>query len=490
MILVSEKERHTIPRWNSLKMAGKLGELSPTQTGHTNLLLSQDTVLSSLLMDWKTERNLPLAVEIISTANLAHSKEDISDVILYAQKAIANISDVPSLLKDLIYDVEDNAVYPTDSHQICISKIKESLIKYPRNPLLWSELSREYITLGQQEQGRKAIHVAYGLAPNNRTILRAIARFYNHLGDPETALSFLRKSPLLKNDPWILSSEIAISNSIGKTSKSIKYGQNMLVDTANNPLSISELASELATMDFFAGKSKFGKRKLEIAIGQPFENAVAQIVWINKNMYNVESIIERIPQNVDCNYEAGTQWFFNAQDWHKAQRLSGLWQEYQPFSSKPALISSFISTDFLLDYQKAKETLLSGLKSNPHNKNLMNNYIYALTLNGDLDEAQQWYLRAKSAVTDENYIPLIATGGLLFYRLGNVQQGKEYYQKAINIAQKGDNQDLLFRAILCFAREEKRAGNSITELLAQIQNSKYTALREQYDIIIKNFGLN
>lgn len=486
-----EKERHTIPRWNSINMAEKLGELSPIKTKHNNTNRVSESSLDLLLNNWKSERNLTLAIEIISTTRLTNSKKNIDEIIDFAEKAVSELNDTPKLLVDFLNHNEGINYYNTDTHQVSINKIKKALVNYPHNPLMWNELSREYVISGQNDKARKALQIAYGLAPENRTILRSIARFYTHIGDLEKALYFLRKCSIVKTDPWILSAEISITNMLGKASRNIKTARTIIEDDNYSPFSISELASELGTMDFFAGKSKLGKKMIKLAATKPFENAFAQMVWINRNVYSIENIIETIPVRIECNYEAQTRLYMQSQQWETAQTFAGLWQEYQPFSQDPAIISSFISSDFLLDYEKAKQSLKCGLKSNPNNVDLLNNYIYALILNGELIEAKKIYQQASNLDSGKKSVSLIATGGMLDYRLGKPQLGKTKYLEVIDILKKakGNDKDTYFRALLCFAREEKLQGNSISNLLSEIEDSKYSQLREQYNLIISNYNL-
>lgn len=481
----ASQNRHTLPRWNRIKIAVELGEFDSARKPSHPTYATQDN-LPDLLEQWKTEKNLPLAIEIISAYKFSQHDEDISSILEYAKTATSTISDVPPLLKEFLFDPERDTTI-ADSHQKNIERIKKSLTNYPRNPLLWSELSREYTIMGQREKSDKAIRVAFNIAPENRTILRAIAQFYAHFGDFEQALFFLRNSPLVKVDPWVLSSEIALSNEVGRTSKHIKIGQKMILDENFHPLALSELSSELGTMDFVSGNSKQGKRKFELATIAPYENAVAQIIWVNKNAYNVDSIIKNIPPT-SCNFEAQARWFFYNGKWKDACDLAGMWQEYQPFSREPAMISSFIAADFLMDYQSAEVSLKCGLKSNPSDLGLLNNYIYVLTLSGKLDEASNTLERVNK-LCPENNITLTATEGLFLYRRGDPEAGRAKYLSALEMARKEKDLDLYYRALLCFAREEKRVGHPISGLVQQIEDKKYSLYRKQYDTIIDNFRL-
>ena len=482
------QERHTLPRWNSLANAKKIGELSPVKVSSGTLHIPEEYDLDNLLQQWNEEKNLPLAVEIISAAMLSSRQDDISAVEDFARSAVTNLSDDNPLLAEFLLDTISTPSYLVNEHHVRVERLKKALIEYPQNSLLWSELSREYTILGQEKKSARAIHIAHSLAPENRLILRSLARFYSHSGDPEKAIFYLQRSPILKEDPWVLSSEIALCNETGRTSKNIKLGQRMLANTNFQPLALSELASELGTMDFFSGNSKQGKRKFEIATRNPHENAVAQITWVHKNAHDVSSIISAIPETA-FNFEAETRRLFYAQDWNNSLHYAGLWQEYQPFSREPAMHASFIATEFLMDYKKAEEMIDYGLTSNPNDAGLLNNYIYLLILSGNLTRAESELARADKLAPQSDDIALTATKGLWYYRTGIPELGKLFYQKAIETARREKNTDSWYRATLCLAREEKRCRNPISELIKQIEDPKYASLRKFYDTLIKNFGL-
>ena len=57
------------------------------------------------------------------------------------------------------------------------------------------------------------------------------------------------------------------------------------------------------------------------------------------------------------------------------------------------------------------------------------------------------------------------------------------------MAKKEKDLDLYYRALLCLAREEKRIGHPISELIQQIEDQKYSFYRKQYNTVINNFQL-
>ena len=190
----TQKERHTLPRWNSLTNAQKIGELSPLKVSSGTLQIPEEYDLDNLLRQWKEEKNLPLAMEIISAAVLSSRQDDISEVEYYARTAVSDLAADNPLLAELLFDAAPTSSYLGNEHHIRVERLKKTIIEYPRNSLLWSELSREYTILGQEKKSARAIHIAHSLAPGNRLVLRSLARFYSHSGDPEKAIFYLQRS--------------------------------------------------------------------------------------------------------------------------------------------------------------------------------------------------------------------------------------------------------------------------------------------------------
>ena len=95
----ASQNRHTLPRWNRIKTAEQLGEFNSVKKLSLPKDIGSDS-LPELLEQWKTEKNLPLAIEIISASKFSKHDENISAILEYAKTATSNISDAPPLLKE------------------------------------------------------------------------------------------------------------------------------------------------------------------------------------------------------------------------------------------------------------------------------------------------------------------------------------------------------------------------------------------------------
>lgn len=484
-----QSERHAIPRWSRIRTSISLGEMdSYKKREPPKRYPSASDNLQKLLDEWHRNKNLPLAVEIISESRLTCSTVDIGEVAEYVKTLVRQNEKIPFLIRQFIGEEFEQNSEMQLTFQDSIAQIRQSLNQFSSNPLLWVELARNYLILGLAEKSERALLTAITLAPNNRTVLRAIVRFFIHVGELDKAKFYLNKSPLVTRDPWILASEIALSNNMGKTSKNIKLGRDLLLCEDIAPIALSELASELSTMDFIAGNNKQGKKKLSIVRNSMHENAFAQLIWINNNVYNINSIITD-SISPKCNYEAQARAYYSDGDWKNALESSGNWLEYQPFSRDPALLSSYIAADFLGDLDKAKDAIMCGIKSNPNDISIVNNDIYISILRGDYKNAEIKLKKAEQQFDIGSSIILTATKGLYFYRTGNPCAGHAQYKDAIKLAEELKNEHMSCKAAIYLAREEKRVGNNINSLLNYIDKHIKAPHRNECNALIQSFNL-
>jgi len=495
--LNNNSSRHIIPRWNDIHISTTLRETTPLQKTSklsADIATNDLEYFKSLLVEWKDSKSLPLAIEILTCSNLIeNSIIDISDITAYAKYRLSTMDTIPELLRDIV-DVPCGSDSPhilaIDSFpEKQISRIRKSLINAPRNTLNWCELARNYLILGQNEKSKKALSVALQLSPNHRSVLRAVAAFFAHTGDYDIGLSILRKSPILRYDPWVLSSEIALTNECGYSSKLVKTGIQMLDDSNINPAALSELAGELSTMDFQNGDIRKGRKKLQVAKVIPHENAVAQMTWIDQNVYKIGEIIADIEEPI-YNYEAEAKRSIADNDWTRAIDIIEHWQAYQPFSREPAMDGSYIAADFLNNQKQAMHILEIGIRSNPHDLSLLNNYVYSLIMDNQLELAQKSLNQIFASILNaKENVSIIATHGLYCFRTGDITAGRTLYQKAIALANCRGIGELALRATIYWAREEKRLGQNISSLLERINKEKFQPYFQNEVALIAQFGL-
>ena len=141
-----------------------------------------------------------------------------------------------------------------------------------------------YTIIGQEEKAKRAIKNALFLAPENRFVLRSMARFFVHLGEEGIAFAHdtIKRSQITKHDPWIIATEISLATLRQRSSTLAKSGLQLVESGLFHPFNISELASSLATLELKNGKIKNSKKLFINSLTSPNDNSLAQAEWASQ----------------------------------------------------------------------------------------------------------------------------------------------------------------------------------------------------------------
>jgi len=165
---------------------------------------------------------------------------------------------------------------------------------------------------------------------------------------------------------------------------------------------------------------------------QPNDNSLAQIAWASKKT-GLTLITHDI--NIPFASEAMTRRFLDNGEYSTALDQCISWMIDEPFSSIPAVTGSYIAALFEENYDCAEQFCLLGLKANPTDKMLLNNYSVVLAKTGRIKKAIVKFKEiGKLEKKPDSHLTLLATSGLLLMRNGNVLEGRIKYQESINMA--------------------------------------------------------
>ena len=245
-LLIENTERRLLPTWKSF--TSSFPELQPIRPSNI-----EKGDISSFVHDWKDCKNLANAGDLISAA-IVNARTDEAEVIEAANYILfSNDTPSPALSKvsKSILQIDDKEIGRGCNFEIYlhIAKIKDLLIKYPTDAILHIEIARNYLLLGQIKYAQNHVETALYFDCHNRYITRCAARFYIHLKEHEKALHVVRRSALTKIDPWLMASEIGISQLLTKTSRNIKQGLAIIDSNNYNTFDITELCSAIGTGD-------------------------------------------------------------------------------------------------------------------------------------------------------------------------------------------------------------------------------------------------
>jgi tetratricopeptide (TPR) repeat protein len=464
---IEDKSRHIFPRWRSFRATARLGELTEPVVGKPRDTSDLDISLARGIADWEESPTLWRGLDLLGSAMVAGKIDSFSTLV---DQIRANPL-APELIRNVLHRLRDSEnrdvdpIEPTEQsesslhHQIRTHRRR--IIEAPRDAIEWIELARGYTTAGVNHKAERSIRAALQLAPNNRFVLRSAARFLIHIGDKEAAHHLLTKSAVTSHDPWLLASEIAISSSIGRTSKLIRVARAK-AEADIRPSEVTELASALGTLEAENGKSRVAKRFLRQALNGANENSVAQIQWLNRSCLGEGVDVSNA--NPPLLHEAKAWTNFYAGSFEEAKDESLRWLQDQPFASAPAVLSTFILADIMGNYQEGKRISKAALFANPEDPMLLNNLAVCLLELGELEEAETTLERLKlNELESRGRAIFSATYGMLAFRKGDIDEGRRLYLEAINVAKEAGAKITAARAALHLALEELAARSPARE---------------------------
>jgi len=463
-LLFEVKDRQVVPRWRDFNTTLSLGEL---QNSRNPPPISPDDkdAIARRVEEFEMDRNVWHAADLLSSAFVIG---DLEHADLAREFILANRTGAPNALISFASGTLTGGYHADfsvegDSQEKLIHSIRTRLRSEPRNPILWVELARLYTLNGDRRRALRCMTTATGLAPDNRFVVRSAARLFLHEHDAGTALKVIRRAAGAKRDPWLLAAEIAVASASRSPALFAKIGTNRNQDDNITPFARTELSSALATLEMENGRTRKARQLFRQSLLGPNENSIAQVEWANRKIGGLE--FDRELLTVPKSFEASANLNLNDGEWKYAIAQGMEWLRDQPFSTRPAAFTSYISS-LIEDYGKSITILKQSLTSNPDDPLLINNLAFALGSANRLEEAKN--VLRKIDVTHINSgelsaVALAATAGLLLFRQGFLDRGREYYELAIERAGSQRNSKYKAMARLYLAREELIASTPVAE---------------------------
>ena len=504
-------DRRVLPNWRSFGETTAMGEL-----GHYNVKLAHGNVFSinEYVNDWTQNRNVLFAGELISAAvsNSQTDRDEVTDAAVFILKNKDDATPVQiELASSIIGSAEQNRdsqiqsgildiLLRRDEIYQKIILLKDRINHYPYNPILYVELARFYTLLGQERKAERSMKIAVQLAPHNRYVTRCAARLQLHIGDKE----IITRNGLLKEDPWLLASEISINMLRGRHSRYMKISRAVLKSGDFDPFTLSELASTMGTVELLDGSSKKSREFFEQSLKKPNDNSLAQAEWAVSKRLHLHIGSQAL--QVKNNFEAQSMYLFFQEDFPKALEQAELWLCDTPFSKRAVLHGSEIAYIHLKQFDVAQQILNIGVQAHPKDAGLLNNLAYSYALDGKIEDAEKQLniisRLNKSDIKPEEDVCCTATKGLLAYKRKDVEKGRELYTKAIHMANDLGIDDIEFQwnAMLNFMREEILAAPeakvpdeyiNYIDNIKELPHQKYiTQLKSDVNALIKKRTLN
>ncbi len=354
-----------------------------------------------------------------------------------------------------------------------IARARQRTIADPRSAIAWADLARGYTADGQLDLADRALRIARSLAPLSRYLTRVSARFFVQTGQPDKAYQLLDSMPRTREDPWLMAAFLSVAGIASLPPRSLRSARRILEDENYEPIERAELATELATIEMQSGGSRRARRLFERSLRRPTDNSLAQVEWASHQLPTLAVQVSEI--EIPFASEARARAAAERGEWQTALDSCIDWILDQPFDTEAAIRGSYVASVGLDEWAKAAEIAKIGLRAQPSNATLVNNFAYALIEAGDLPRAAVALARTPTQVEEPgDEMALRATAGLLKFRLGDSHEGRALYREAIELARRtGDRRgEAMAKAML--VREEVRAGDD-TGVIALLEEAQKAA---------------
>jgi tetratricopeptide (TPR) repeat protein len=455
-VFEEHKNRQIIPRWLPL---GETCKLIPPDAIDTSWMLSPLSLdaLAAKREAWRDNRHLVYAIDLVCSANLIG---EISDTEIFeAASFILEGSEVAPTVRDVALRILKRDIEPYSIAALSLSEIRQRIHllrkKAPgsRDPFLFLDLAFNYSLSAQNVKAARCVEVALALGDNNPIVLRAAARFYLHAHrSPDRALHLLRAAALTPHHPLLVASEISISEAFGIKSPFRKIGRQLLSADVH-PWLLTELAGTIGTLEVNSQSIRRAKDAFRLASKCPNENSLAQMRWIS-NRCSIPLSMEASCKP-DATFEADAIAHYRAEEFQGALDAAVKWMRFQPFSARPAILASFVASVALEEYDTAATLINEALVASPDSFILRNNLAFALASMGRVEDALQALMqvdRARVSPTDAAVAD--ATLGLISFRRGEIERGRELYKAAISAFERLGDRRRAVVAEVFWAREE------------------------------------
>lgn len=475
-----DSKRQVLPRWYPFETACTLGIIQSIRP-RSRTKITSETEFNDKTIEWQEKKTFTSAVDLVGLAMIigqasAVEAIDAAKFILREDKVSSRLSkEMASSIvhaSSVKYKIEAETNLESSNIRCYIVRLKKRVRQFPRDSIAWADLSFFYALFGLEDKSEHCMDIAVLLAPDNRYILRSAARCYIHLNKPEKALYNLRRSTLSKIDPWVISAEVAISETIEEKSELIKAGRTLVGDTELTPWSINELAAALSTVEATHGSHRKSKKLILKALIEPSENTVAQAEWLSQRFGHE---VVRPEKEIIALFEADARSSYKAGEFKKSLEYAKRWFNFQPFSSRPAEMASYIALTCLRDENEALRIIESAEIHLADSFVLKNNKAFSLASLNRVEEAEVVLEQINRNDLDESetYVNF-ATNGLLQFRMKDPESGRALYEKAILGFKKLKQSGSVAMAKLFWAREEMivqdKRGRILLNEVAEIAN--------------------
>lgn len=459
--------RRLIPKWRkaqfSLHQPDMLGFVKPAKSGAP--ISTSDEAVDVALWAWEQTKSIGDLADLLAFGLDATQHVRLAPA---AEAALKSAEATPAMMlvaQEILKSGASEAFLWRDSKAAkSVHGLRALLRNAPNDVIALVDLAQHHLAVGKQRAAYRALMVAHQISPNSVHVLRAVTRFWIHVGLPDKAHAFIKKAPRTAADPWLMASEIATAQVAGAPSAQLRRAQRALTTKTFKSRDVTELAGAVGGTELFQGNFKEARKLFRLALEHPTDNVLAQAIT-NQDHLQIEiddSLLQKAPNGV---FEGRALQALLRTDFDEVGRLTECWAEEEAFSSRPRLLQSFVH-GALGNYEQALRAAEAGLLTDPKDMSLRGNRAYALALMKRFNEAEA-ELKLIDAHGDQDNRPLtLATMGAVKLLEGEHELGSALYEDALAEFERKKAEQQYSDCLAFYARTATKAGSPIsTELL-------------------------
>lgn len=453
-----DTKREVVPRWRQFRSAAKKAELLSLKRAETIDIESElsehrreasenphdEWIIADYLSAALAAEARPAEVGAVATSLLELT--DDPSLSVFARVVLDSLDETYAL-KPLAA-----ASDPRTEAVKQVQNARKRLRDFPRDAITRVDLALAHTVLGNLEAARKEVSAAVLLAGDNRFVLRSAAAFFIEVDEPDAAHHILASSRASRMDPWIAAAALT-SAELSDQKFDVRSVREMLQEGRYSDRTITELASELGTIEAKSGRTKPGKHHFKQSLLDPNENSLAQAAWAQEAM-KVGVLLPSLAEP-DAN-EARHRDYLQKGEWELALKEGLIWQADQPFSRFAGASTSYVASMGLERFDIALSVAKLALMTDPSEPTIANNAAFAAAQLGQTQEAQRLLSRVSAYMSDEESLVITATRGLIAFREDRIELGRENYQKAVAGFREAKMRVHIPIAVALWAMEEVR----------------------------------
>lgn len=477
-------QRRLIPKWRPVATTLQAAEATPVGLPESKVLIGDPDELHKAISLWRETKASGVLGDVLSFSVHPELQDLVLDVGKEAVRIGAPLTSVQSMLIRDLDKGSDAAValpavlldQPGSIHpfQEPIQRLRALLRTAPDNALALLDYAQLQSAIGKLTAAEQSLRVALSLAPNNRTVIRTVARFYVHANKSDLAHQLIRRHQRTSGDPWLMASEIALADAAGVESTFLSKGKRFLLEQTRYPNAhLTELAGVIASQELFSGNLKKAREAQRKALLAPNDNMIAQAVELQHN-FGIALEGPQISAALSRSSEA-----LVLQSWANmrpegVERHAQVWHTEEPFSSRPIQMLSTLYA-FRGEHHLAIRWIEAGLLADANDRGLLINLAFVQACVGQSEKSAA-SLRKLRHLYGKNIEPYAkATEGLIEYTHGRFESGDRLYDEAVGLFELANQRQI---AAYCRVNQALAVIDCEHPLASEIIEKATTSLRE------------